>query len=125
MKTYYLKAADEQSLWEALEAAGLAHKEYDISDPLNQPPSEITDEAWEPTGEYDWVQDVAMLDVIGTMYSETGNMLTDAKGFEYPEMVAQDGYHANLRTDLTEAQLAALPTIPAPSTPLRIWAGDN
>jgi hypothetical protein len=124
METYYLKAVDEQSLWEALEVAGLAHKQYDPEDPLNQPP-ETTDEAWEPTGAYDWVQDVEMLDVIGVMYSKTGNMLTDAEGFEYPEMVAQEGYHANLRADLTDEQAAALPTITAPTTPMRIWAGDN
>jgi len=125
METYYLKAVDEQSLWEALEAAELAHKQYDPEDPLNQPPSETIEEAWEPTGAYDWVQDVDMLDVIGTMYSETGTMLTDPEGFEYPEMVAQEGYHANLRAELTEEQEAVLPTIPAPATPSRIWAGDE
>jgi hypothetical protein len=124
METYYLKAVDEQSLWEALEAAGLAHKQYDPQDPLNQPP-ETTEEAWEPRGAYDWVQDVEMLDVIGTIYSKTGNMLTDADGFEYPEMVAQEGYHANLRAELTDEQAAALPTIAAPTTPMRIWAGDE
>ena len=125
MKTYYLKAVDEQSLWEALEAADLAHKQYDPTDPLNQPPSETTEEAWEPTGAYDWVQDAEMLDVIGTIYTKTGNMLTDAEGFEYPEMVAQEGYHANLRAELTDEQAAALPTITAPTTPMRKWAGDE
>lgn len=124
METYYLKAADAQSLWEALEAEGLAHKQYDTEDPLNVAP-EAADEAWEPTGAYDWIADTPMLDIIGTVYQPTGNMLTDAEGFEYPEMAPVSGYHANLREDLTDEQQAALPTIKAPATPMRIWAGDE
>ena len=124
MQTYYLKAVDEQSLWEALEAAGLAHKQYDTEDPLNVAP-EDDDETWEPTGAYEWIADTPMLDIIGTIHFKTDNMLTDPEGFEYPEMEALDGYHANLRADLTDEQAAALPTIPAPTTPYRIWAGDN
>ena len=37
---YYLKATDEQNLWEALETANLAKKEYDMEDPLNNPPED-------------------------------------------------------------------------------------
>lgn len=124
MQTYYLKAADEQSLWEALEAAGLAHKQYDTEDPLNVAP-EDADEAWEPTGAYDWIADTPMLDIIGTIYQPTGETLTDAEGMEYPEMAPVSGYHANLREDLTDEQQAALPTIAAPATPMRKWAGDE
>jgi hypothetical protein len=29
---YYLKATDEQNLWEALETANLAKREYDMTD---------------------------------------------------------------------------------------------
>jgi len=36
------------------------------------------------------------LDVIGTIYKETDNILTTKEGVEYNEMVAIDGYHANL-----------------------------
>jgi hypothetical protein len=32
MATYYLKAANEQALWEAMETAGLAYKDYVRSD---------------------------------------------------------------------------------------------
>jgi hypothetical protein len=65
-----------------------------------------------------------MLDIIGTMYRETGTMLTTDDGMEYPEMEALDGYHANLREELTDEQVALLPTIDAPTVPYRKWAGD-
>ena len=82
-----------------------------------------------------------MLDIIGTMYRETGNMLTDGEGMEYPEMEAIDGYHANLRSEIkavhqddgtiahvpeiSDEQVALLPTVDAPATPYRKWAGDE
>jgi hypothetical protein len=126
MQTYYLKATSEAALWEALGAAGLAHKEYDPDDPLNVAPDNLGyDETWSPSGAYEWASDTQMLDVIGTMYTATGNTLTDNDGMEYPETQAVEGYHANLRETLTDAQVAALPTVAAPTTPHRIWAGDN
>ena len=127
MATYYLKATDEQALWTALEAANLAVKDYDPDDPLNSRPDDLgMDEEWAgPTGAYEWRSLSSMLDVIGTMYRETGNMLTTEDGMEYPETEAISGYHANLREDLTAAQEAELPTVDAPATPYRKWAGDN
>lgn len=133
MATYYLKAESEQALWEALEAAGLAKKEYDMSDPNNVRPvvtetlhdSEDHEDTWVPTGAWEWRSLTGMLDVIGTMYRETGNMLTDSEGNEYPETEAISGYHANLREKLTSEQVAALPTVSAPATPYRKWAGDK
>ena len=126
MTTYYLKATSEAALWTALGAAGLAHKEYDQTDPLNVAPDNLGyEETWEPTGAYEWQADTQMLDVIGPIYVKTGNTLTDAGGMEYPETQAVEGYHANLREELTDAQVAALPTVSAPATPHRIWAGDN
>ena len=127
MTTYYLKATDEAGLWTALEAASLAHKEYDREDPLNSRPDDLDIEAkWAgPTGAYEWIADTPMLDIIGTMYRATGTMLTDSDGMEYPEMEAVDGYHANLREELTAEQEAALPTVDAPATPHRKWAGDE
>lgn len=126
MATYYLKATDEQALWTALEAADLAVKDYDPDDPLNTRPDDLgMEEEWAgPTGAYEWRSLIPMLDIIGTMYRETGNMLTTDDGMEYPETEAIDGFHANLREDLTAEQEAALPTIAAPATPQRIWAGD-
>jgi len=127
MATYYLKATDEQALWTALEAADLAVKDYDPEDPLNSRPADLAmDAEWDgPSGAYEWHSLSPMLDIIGTMYRETGNMLTTDDGMEYPETEAISGYHANLREDLTAAQEAVLPTVAAPATPYRKWAGDN
>ena len=127
MATYYLKATDEQALWTALEAADLAVKDYDPEDPLNSRPADLDmDAEWAgPSGAYEWRSLSNMLDIIGIMYRETGNMLTTDDGMEYPEMEAIDGYHANLREELTDEQVAALPTVDAPATPYRKWAGDE
>ena len=127
MATYYLKATDEQALWIALEAADLAVKDYDPTDEANQRPTDLEPDAeWDgPSGAYEWRSLSLMLDIIGTMYRETGNMLTTDDGMEYPETEAISGYHANLREDLTAAQEAELPTVTAPATPYRKWAGDE
>lgn len=127
MATYYLKATDEQALWTALEAADLAVKDYDPEDPLNSRPADLAmDAEWDgPSGAYEWRSLSNMLDIIGIMYRETGTMLTTEDGMEYPEMEAIEGYHANLREDLTAAQEAELPTMDAPATPYRKWAGDE
>ena len=127
MATYYLKATDEQALWTALEAADLAVKDYDPEDPLNSRPADLEmEEEWAgPSGAYEWRSLSNMLDIIGTMYRETGNMLTTDDGMEYPETEAISGYHANLREVLTDEQEAALPTVDAPATPYRKWAGDE
>ena len=128
MATYHLKATDEQALWTALEAADLAVKDYDPEDPLNSPPADydyMEDGEFVKTGAYEWMADTPMLDIIGTMYRETGTMLTTEDGMEYPEMEAIEGYHANLREELTDEQVALLPTIEAPTVPYRKWAGDE
>jgi hypothetical protein len=36
------------------------------------------------------------LDVIGVIYKETGVILTDEEGMEYPETTTMPGWHANL-----------------------------
>jgi len=141
MQTYYLKATSEQALWDALEAAEVVKKIYDSTDSDNQRPSDLDPEAeWSPTGTFTW-ETPNMLDIIGTMYTATGTMLTDGEGMEYAEMEAVDGYHANLRSqiktvrqddgiveqvsDITDEQVALLPTIDAPTVPHRKWAGDK
>ena len=126
MTTYYLKATTKAALWTALGEAGLAHKVYNPDDPLNVAPADLGPyETWEPSGDFEWQSDTQMLDIIGPIYVKTGNTLTDPDGFEYDETQAVAGYHANLRETLTDAQVAALPTVAAPTTPYRIWAGDN
>ena len=119
---YYLKTTDEAALWTALETANLAVKDYDPTDVLNvRPEDELDNEEWQPSGAFDWRFTGEALDIIGTIYVESGTMLTDEEGMEYPEMVAIDGYHANL---IADAGLT-LPTIEAPATPYRVWAGSN
>jgi hypothetical protein len=113
---FYLKAESEEALWEALEAKGLAVKDYDPDDPLNQRPE--GDDAWKPTGAFTHRFTGIALDVIGTIYKPTGETLTDEEGNEYPEMAPLDGFHANLIADDAEG----LPTIDEPAHPYRVWA---
>jgi hypothetical protein len=109
---YYLQAESEESLWLALESAGLYQKVYSEFDEDGNPVGEFE---WQRVGQYD-------LDIIGAIYKPTGKMLQGEDG-EYPEMEALDGYHANIR-GITEEQAEQLPTIAAPTTPMRVWAGD-
>lgn len=130
MTIYYLQATDKQALWEAMETAGLAYKDYDPDDPDNTAPSDAP-ENWQPTGAYTWVSYTGMFDQIGSIYAPTGNMVPDVHGNLVPEMAPIDSfYYANLQDGvdipaLTEEQIVALPTIPAPASPYRIWAGDE
>jgi beta-glucanase (GH16 family) len=122
MIPHYIKASDEATLWNALEAAGLATKQYDPEDPANIAPEGAED--FTPSGEFDWVKaDGYDLDIIGVIYKPTEEV--DEEG--NPVMEQLDGYHANIRKwdgDFTEEQLAALPLIVPPNKPVRIWAGD-
>jgi len=120
---YYLKTNTEQEMWEALETSNLAKKEYDMEDVLNNPPEDYdyeTNDEFVKTGKYDWVA-LCQLDMIGTIYQKSGTILTDDEGNEYPEMIAIDGFHANIKTDKV---VTGLPTIDAPQTPYRKWLGE-
>lgn len=114
---YYLKSTDEESLWEALESAGLAYKQYDREDALNKPTGDFN---WVPTGAFDWVAKT-QLDIIGTIYVPTGET-TEENGIPIQVTEAIEGFHANLRDQLTEEQQSLLPLIDAPATPTRVWA---
>jgi len=119
---YYLKADNKQEFWRSLETAGLAKKEYDPEDENNIRPDDLDPETeWQPTGAFEWIFTGIALDIIGTIYVETGETLTDDNGNEYPEMEAIEGYHANL---IADAGIEGLPTIDAPETPYRKWAGE-
>lgn len=95
MNDYFLRAADEASLWSALDAAGLVNDEH------------------QPVG--------VSLTVIGPIYKPTGEMQI-VDGIEQPVMAPVPGYHANLRGELTAEQVALLPLVPEPVTPYRVWA---
>lgn len=102
---YYLKANSEEHMWETLTAANL-------------------------TSEYEgkkYAKDIS-LDVIGTIYRATGNTIEttgpNGETYQSPEMEEIEGYHANIRGELTEEQQQALPLISKPTTPNRVWFGD-
>jgi hypothetical protein len=60
-----------------------------------------------------------MIDIIGLIYKQTGVMLTDDEGFEYPEQAPIDGWHVNTLEEMPEwAEYQVTPTIP-----YRIFAG--
>lgn len=101
MQDYHLKTNTEYDLWNCLEQAGLVvwHLESNQYRPIN-----------------------IALDVIGTIYKETGQMMRTNEGFLVAETKAIDGFHANIRGVLTEEQLSQLPLIQAPATPFRVWA---
>jgi len=106
MQDYYLKFNNEDEMWTSLENLGLAQT--------------ITDDNGNP-------RKIALttLDVIGTIYKPTGNMITttsEVGSFQYEETTPIDGFHANIRGDLTEDQQAQLPLIPKPNSPHRVWA---
>jgi hypothetical protein len=66
------------------------------------------------------------MDIVGTIYKPTGNMLTDIEGHEYPEMAPIDGWHINIRlgSEKRRADVEALSAYfvdPEPATPERIW----
>ena len=66
------------------------------------------------------------IDVVGVIQKPTGVTLTDDEGYEYPEMVALDGWHVNLRLSgdgrRADAEaLVAYTVDPAPATPARVW----
>ena len=120
MTDYYLKATDEAALWAALTAAGLTVEIPDPADELNQRPMDAAPD-WTPTGA---TKTIAMpglnLDIIGVIYRPTGNEIQQGE-FTVPEMEPREGYHANIRGDLTQEQQDALPLIAAPAQPVRVW----
>ena len=102
---YYLYTDTEQDMWQALSTAGLAHQ-IDTEDGPQ----------WQPIK-----PPVIALDMIGTIYTQTGTLLTDEDGNEYPETAPLPGFHANLKAP---EGLENLPTITPPATPYRKWFGD-
>ena len=85
---YCLRAGTEEELWEALETAGAARR-YDVKDDNGN----VIASRYTAVDGYD-------VDVIGTIYKPTGNKILQGVGdtaIEVPEMVAVEGFHANLR----------------------------
>jgi len=61
----------------------------------------------------------AAIDVIGTIYKPTGEMITTDDG-EAPEMAPVDGWHVNVRHNAEAPELAAYQVFP--QAPVRGWA---
>ena len=61
----------------------------------------------------------AAIDVIGTIYKPTGEMITTDEG-EVPEMAPVEGWHANIRHTAEAPELAAYQVFP--QSPVRGWA---
>jgi hypothetical protein len=137
MINYYLKTADEDSMIEALEAAGVVFKHYDPDDENNIRPIDFIQDPndennvipnpdssgdWAPTGKFKWVPiEGVELDLIGTIYTTTSGTVVNDEGVEGRAMAAVEGYHANLRS---KDPIDDLPQISKPNTPQRIWAGE-
>lgn len=66
--------------------------------------------------------DTHAIDVIGVIYKPTGEMLIGEDG-EYPAMAPIDGWHVNLRGEVSDWMLAAFQAyMVEPSDPVRVWA---
>lgn len=127
MKKVYLRTDSEELMMQALEDAGLVSKVLDRADPLNIPPEDAP-ETWQPTGAYTWVNDGLVLDLIGPIYRPTGEVIDVPTGegddtLEVQVKEAVPGFHANALVD-DDLDVTALPTIAAPTTPYRVWAGE-
>lgn len=61
----------------------------------------------------------AAVDVIGTIYKPTGEMIQTDEG-EVPEMAPLDGWHVNVRHTDEAPELEAFRVFP--QTPSRMWA---
>ncbi len=121
----YLKATDEAALYTALAAAKIVRKVYDPMDPANRRPDGLAPDAeWTPAGKWSWAPEQGInLDVIGVIHEPTGaTQVVNER--TVPVLAPLPGYHANIRGSLTAEQLAALPVIPKPTNPRRVWAGD-
>jgi hypothetical protein len=104
MQDYYLKTTDLNTLWDLLFSAGLADSFTDADGQIVNIPKNIS------------------LDIIGTIYKPTGNMIEIDNGLLIEEQLPIDGFHVNIRGNLTEEQKQKLPLITPPRTPYRVWA---
>ncbi|MEZ2742288.1 hypothetical protein ACBP93_06580 [Paenalcaligenes hominis] len=102
MRDYFLRAPGKEQIDQALINAGLLTTVdgYPVTNP-----------------------DIKMLVYVGCIPEETGRMIKDENGFEYPESILSAEYHVNLRGTLTQEQVDALPIIPWPKNPYSIPAG--
>ena len=130
---FYIKLNSEADMPTAL--AAFYKQDYTtIVDPeTGEESTQIEGDPYLVSGSADYA-----IDVVGVIQKATGVMLTDDEGFEYPEMVALDGWHINIRIrggilnkdpDDTEAENTLRDTVEAldiahgvtPVAPKRVW----
>jgi hypothetical protein len=107
MKNYFLKFTNEAEFTAKFLELGLA----------------TVEPVWGTESDTQFITKITT-DVIGLIYKPTGQVLRTEDNLQYPEMLPIDGWHVNIKADLTAEQEAALPLITAPTTPYRIWAGE-
>lgn len=105
---YYIKAENETVLWDRLAQAGIIGY---ITLPDQEEETRLV------------LGNKIVLDVVGHIYKPTGEKYQGLVG-ESDVMAPIDGFHANMRGELTEEQLEQLADllIEAPATPARVWA---
>lgn len=111
MNPYYLRADDEATMMEALDAAGLVGDDPETGDQI------IGGDPF-----------VIRVTVLPKLYKATGETLVDGEGNEYPEMAPVPGYHVNVfvHPDHEAQYRAALADVlidPPPETPQVKYAG--
>ena len=97
MRDYFLRADTREAIGQALINAGLLT--IVDGDPITSPE--------------------VVIDYVGIIYRPSGTL--DEEG--NPIMEPIEGYHVNLRGNLTQQQVDKLPIIDAPNNPHRIFAG--
>lgn len=106
MTNLFLKFADEAQANDVLYV--YEPTAWDNSDPENPVAT-----AYEPLPLF------ANIDIIGTIYKPTGEMLMGDDG-EYPAMAALDGWHVNVLV-VDEDASALAPYAVTPAVPVRVW----
>lgn len=108
---YFLKATSEAELLaELISAQVLLETTFPVTEIIDGVPTQTGELAVQA------IADGFALDVIGTIYKATGQMLK-VDGMDVPEMGPIEGYHANLRGVLSDTQLAILEEILLPVPP--------
>lgn len=61
-------------------------------------------------------------DIIETIFKPSGITLTTPEGIEYPELLAEVGFHVNFPNEINEISLYLVS--PEPITPTRVYFGS-
>jgi len=103
----YLRAADRDEMFDALETAGLSAEREDGTRVV------ISNHQF------------AVAD-LGVLSEPTGEVLTDDEGLEYPEIAQIPGYHFNVKHHPDIEPPAPLVAVQVhPASPRVGWAGDD